>query len=779
MNKKIYISGMHSGQNPCAGVGIARSLRSAFPEIKLVGVDHWQGSSGLHDAAVDEVLLLPTWKQINRDRHVLFLRKLLDSGHIWISALDVEVYWLAQNFGTHSNLLVPTGLALEKTAKPDVKAFCNRDFHVPEHISAFLSDTEVHCFFRQNAWQCWLKGPYHEAKRITSWDSFERRRDTMQKEWNTSRLFLQKHIIGNEESICFAAYQGKLLAAVHMQKRLITAEGKTWAGKVTPVSADFFEEFQDEIKKLNWSGGGEIEFTRDPDGKKWIIECNPRFPAWIYGSALAGMNLPAKIIAAVWNLPLLEEIKKYPCFTRVVYEIPALESVGLPLPSDPSVATWSGDEQKGKGRPSAHSLMPHLRDSMSQIQFNPGEEANEDLVEDSNSFSNENSYTTSKKNDDQPVSVPYTEEVKLHAQYFQGETPTRIHLMDWTKSRFRSLVESIQAAHSFPEIRIGYSVKTCSTDDHFQHAKECGFLTECISQLEILRALKMGVTSKEIILNGPGKFWPMTMLPLKDLHMLFCDSIEEFDRVIAIPKMAKVIGFRIQLPKLQSRFGVAVEKIENFQGIIKSVRKIKNKAELGFHFHMPSWAIGVQRWKDAIGSLLTWCQAIEQITDVPVRHLDLGGGFFPSDLENINFKWIQESVRAALLQVETIYFEPGRSLTQEGEAVVSRVLDIRRTRDRKVYEIVVDACIAELPLINSYSHRIFYQSRSLKNSIHQESFFSPLKKGETKVMGRICMENDILSKGVNIPSSVDLGDLVIFGDAGAYERTMSYDFGRG
>ena len=41
------------------------------------------------------------------------------------------------------------------------------------------------------------------------------------------------------------------------------------------------------------------------------------------------------------------------------------------------------------------------------------------------------------------------------------------------------------------------------------------------------------------------------------------------------------------------------------------------------------------------------------------------------------------------------------------------------------------------------------------------------------------MEDDILSKGVELPDSVEVGDLVVFGDAGGYERTMSYDFGRG
>lgn len=754
MNKKVYVSGMHSGQNPCAGVGIAKSLRKAFPKIQLIGVDHWQGSSGLHHEAIDDILLLPQWSQIDNQRHAAFIRNILDEGNVWISALDVEVYWLAQNFGTHENLFVPSGRALEWTAKPSVKAFDGLGFQVPEFISAFLPDSEVHSFLRQHSWQCWLKGPYHDAKRITSWEIFERSRESMQKDWKTSRLFLQKHMMGHEESICFTAYKGKLLSAIHMQKRLITGEGKTWAGHVTAVSPDFFEKFQIAIQSLGWSGGGEIEFTRDHDGNKWIIECNPRFPAWIYGSALSGINLPARLISEAWDLPFVESLQNYPCFTRVVQEIPAREFIGLPHPPDPTLTVWSSDG-KGKGGPVNVSLLPQLKDRMTD---NPEVHLEPLSGEDSLRYP--------------PL---YTEEIRKKAEIYVGETPARVHLEDWTFSRFQSLLTHIKGAHRSPQIRIGYSVKTSSTDHHLQHAKKCGFLIECISQMEVLRALHAGVSTEDIILNGPGKFWPLTRSYATGLHMLFCDSIEEFERVVEIPRIAKILGFRVQLPKLQSRFGIPVDKIENFQRIVRCARKMSSKTQLGFHFHMPSWAIGVRRWKEAVQSLLTWCQAVEQLTDVPIRHLDLGGGFFPSDLEKINFKWLQEVVHEALPMVQAIYFEPGRSLTQEGEVLFSRVLDIRRDSDKKVSEIVVDACIAELPLIQNYAHRIFYQPIADKTN----DSFRPLKKGETKVLGRICMENDVLSKGLDIPASIQLGDFIIFGDAGAYERSMSYDFGRG
>jgi len=757
MKQKIYISGMHSGQNPCSGVGIARCIRRAFPHLTLIGVDHWQGSSGLHDASIDDVFLLPQWSQMDNERHSKQVRDLLDQDHLWISALDMEVYWFSEKLGPHKNLLAPGGPALELTAKPAVKAFEGMNFRVPEFISATLSDSEVHSFLRRNSWQCWLKSPYHDAKRIQSWSTFERSRESMSKTWKTSRLFIQRHIMGNEETYAFAAYQGVLLSAVHLEKRQLTPEGKTWAGRVTPVKAELFEEIKEVIRRLEWSGGGEIEFVRDPDGQKWIIECNPRFPAWIFGAALTGTNLPAKLVSKIWDLPLLESVSKYNFFTRVVQEIPAQESVGIPLPPDPNSMVWSSDGKKGKGGPAPGSL-PRLRSATGIKNDEDDDEESPLLFE------------------PEAVPTPLIAEIEKITRSFMGETPTRIHLEEWTQSKFSGLEAKLRECRlRSPEVRIGYSLKTSPTDDYLRKAKQAGFYAECISQKEIRRALGFGYLPSEVILNGPGKFWPITTPPVLGLHMLFCDSMDEFERVIQISGFSKCIGFRVRLPKLNSRFGNPLSEFDNFKRIVDGVKKLKGKADLGFHFHMPSWSIGVERWSQALESLFIWCQTFEKLTNAPVKRIDLGGGFFPSDLQSLDLKNIQSMVSSELAHVEAIYFEPGRSLTQDGEILVSRVLDVRRRPDGELLEIVVDACVAELPLAQAYSHRIFFCKKDKRENQRLEL----LKKGHVRVLGRICMEDDILSNGLDFPDSVDVGDFVVFGDAGGYERSMSYVFGRG
>ncbi len=756
MKRKIFISGVHSGQNPCSGLGIARCIKQAFPELTLVGVDHWQGSSGLHDPIVNETLLLPQWSQINNERLAERMRSLLNEGHLWIPALDLEVYWLSEKFGAHPGLLAPSEMALGLTAKPEVSAMSELGFHVPAFICASGPDSEIHSFLRRNSWQCWLKSPYHEAIRIPSWAVFERARAHMRKNWRTTRLFAQRHVPGKEESIAFVAYQGELLSAVHLEKLQATSEGKTWAGRVTAAPIEVFKPLQEAIRRLCWSGGGEIEYMKDTDGRKWVIECNPRFPAWIFGGTIAGHNLPAKLVARAMGITHGDPAPLSSSFTRVVQEIPVRESVGLSLPLEQEPVIWTMDGKMGKGVSSQAISLPSLRGMIEE-----GKDGKLDGT-------------------DQPpeFSIPaYFEEIDEATRAFSGETPVRLFLRNWTRSRFQALLSSIHACReNEPRIRVGYSLKTSPTEENLRIARQCGFLAECISQLEIQKALSTGFRADEIILNGPGKFWPLHSAAVPGLHMIFCDSLEELDRVLKIPNIARRMGFRIRLPKLVSRFGNPIGEFKDFQRLLHAVRRLEGRAPLGFHFHMPSWLIGVPRWMDALKSLLTWCQTMEKLSGVPVQYLDLGGGYFPADLESLDFAGIQKLSREALPHARSLYIEPGRSLTQDSEILASRVLDVRRSLDREITEIVVDACIAELPLSHAFSHRVFYRSQAAGRISRP---LMPLRKGKTRILGRICMEDDILNDGVSLPENVDIGDLIIFGDAGGYERSMSYAFGRG
>ncbi len=98
---EIYISGLYSGTNPQPGIGIARSLRQAYPKAKLVGVEYSNRCSGIHWQDFDEIALHRPWDELNLDAHAHQIKQILDSGAVWISSIDLEIMWFARVFPEH------------------------------------------------------------------------------------------------------------------------------------------------------------------------------------------------------------------------------------------------------------------------------------------------------------------------------------------------------------------------------------------------------------------------------------------------------------------------------------------------------------------------------------------------------------------------------------------------------------------------------------------------------------------------------------------------------
>ena len=91
-----------------------------------------------------------------------------------------------------------------------------------------------------------------------------------------------------------------------MRKLYITDKGKAWAG-VTIEGTELLALARKFAKVTKWRGGFELEVMRDNDGKLFILEINPRFPAWVYLSAGAGQNQPATLV----KMAMGEEIKPF------------------------------------------------------------------------------------------------------------------------------------------------------------------------------------------------------------------------------------------------------------------------------------------------------------------------------------------------------------------------------------------------------------------------------------------------------------------------------------
>jgi len=123
-----------------------------------------------------------------------------------------------------------------------------------------------------------------------------------------------------------------------------------------------------------------------------------------------------------------------------------------------------------------------------------------------------------------------------------------------------------------------------------------------------------------------------------------------------------------------------------------------------------------------------------------------------------------------LPHVRQIFSEPGKALAQPSMALAMQILEIRKSGAYS--DVVVDGSIAELPMYFFYPHRILSRDKD-------SGSWQSLGRGNSRLLGRLCMEHDIVASNVALPQSAEAGDILVFCDAGAYDRSMSYVFGRG
>lgn len=756
----FYVSGVHSGPNPSPGFGVAQSLRAAYPHAHIVGVDYSVESSGLHSPVFDELWVQRSWKELDLDVYqAAIAERLADGRAAWFPGQDLEVQWLADALPAARGALAAPSDALRQIAKPAITAARDLPLTVPEFLLIDREDWDLHTFCRAHGWQVWMKGPNYEAMRVRDWPSFRHARAALGSTWATDALFVQRHVSGNEESVALCAYQGELLDCVHLRKHHQTSEGKTWSGSVSEVEPAFLEPLRAVIAELEWTGGAELEFVRAADDTLHLIDWNSRFPAWIHAASFAGHNLPARLAEAAGFGTAASARCQSRQFTRVVQEIPVRDTHPLPAVR-PVMDEW----QVGSKHPSG---MPLLAKRLSE-RAGVGGSARHARV--------------------RPASAP-PGPVRQDLERLMVDgltTPRRILLAHSARDRFGRIEAALaDAPLAGAELTFGYSVKTNPHPTLLGLADEAGMMAEVISAAELRHAMAAGFPAERIILNGPASQYPDGPAPGGELLAAFADSPHAFERWLADgPPRARYLGMRLRPVTLESRFGAGLRDPKRFAEVLGMLRKVPAGQALGLHFHFASDVLGPARWFDVFEGVLHWARAIEQGVGRPVRCLDVGGGWFPDDFDREllpRLGAMMGDARALLPALERFVVEPGKAMAQPTMALVTTVLEVRRAAGGNGTEAVVDAAISELPMAPYYPHRLYARAKggAAKGGAAEGGAWQALGGGPDRLLGRICMETDILASDVALPEGLAPGDRLVIGDAGAYDASMAYNFGRG
>lgn len=298
----IGVTALNAIDSPGPGVAVIRAIRDVYQnDVRIIGLSYESLEPGLymHDL-VDKTYQIP-YPTAGTDSlwsRLMYIHE-EENLQLIIPNFDAELF----NFIKLREKLKSVGIA---TFMPDFEQFEARDkikltefgkkhdFFVPEDkiLNEFKELNKIEDDFD---YPLVVKGKFYDAIIANSMDQAEKAFFKLQAKWGLP-IIVQEFIKGTEINIAaLGDGKGNAVSVIPMRKLYITDKGKAWAG-ITLDDEKLIELARKFISVTKWRGGCELEVMLTKDGKPYIMEVNPRFPAWIYLTAAAGQNQPASLV---------------------------------------------------------------------------------------------------------------------------------------------------------------------------------------------------------------------------------------------------------------------------------------------------------------------------------------------------------------------------------------------------------------------------------------------------------------------------------------------------
>lgn len=292
----VAVTGLNAADNPSPGLTVARALRAAAPPPRLVGLTHEVLATGVYvDGVWDEVRLLPFPSREEGGYPEALIAHCRDAGaDCLLPTLDIEVpivAWVADRLAAGGvATLVPPPAALAAAVKSRLPALAAHGFRLPR-TEPVTGPGDLGALARDLGVPFMLKGPVADARPVRTLEEAHVVARRLAASWGFP-LLAQACIAGQEFGIAAVADRAhRVVGSVVVRKEIRSLNGNTWGG--TAIADRTLEALAARFAEaLGWVGPFELEVIRHPRRGPFLIEVNPRFPAWIYLAAGAGANLP-------------------------------------------------------------------------------------------------------------------------------------------------------------------------------------------------------------------------------------------------------------------------------------------------------------------------------------------------------------------------------------------------------------------------------------------------------------------------------------------------------
>lgn len=332
MNKRkitVAVTGLNNIDSPGSGIPVIRALKEsrAF-DVRIVGLSYESLEPGIymHDL-VDRVFQLPlptagsaTLKE--RLKYIVSKEKI----DMLIPNFDAELHnfiKIQNELKTDLNIatFLPSPTSFEERQKSELNKFGER-YGVKVPKSYMINQVlEINKIEQELDYPMVIKGRYYDAYIASTYEQATSYFYKIVAKWGYP-VIVQEFVTGTEVNVtAIGDGKGSCIGAVAMRKLYITDKGKAWSG-VSLEDETLMDISRTIIEKSSWKGGCELEFIKTKKDEYYLLEMNPRFPAWVYLANGCGQNHPEALVkmALGETVQPMTEYKSGKMFIRYSYD---------------------------------------------------------------------------------------------------------------------------------------------------------------------------------------------------------------------------------------------------------------------------------------------------------------------------------------------------------------------------------------------------------------------------------------------------------------------------
>ena len=350
-------------------------------------------------------------------------------------------------------------------------------------------------------------------------------------------------------------------------------------------------------------------------------------------------------------------------------------------------------------------------------------------------------------------------------------SPLYVYDANKIKYQYNRLVRSFK---SVKNLQLNYAVKALSNISILKYLIDLGSGIDAVSIQEVHLALKSGINPEKIIYTPNGvsmdeiKFASElgVKINIDNLSVLedFGNSHPEIPICIRInPHIMAGGNSNISVGHIDSKFGISIHQIPHLKRIVENTKIRIN----GVHMHTGSDILDIDVFLRAAEILFETANHFKDLD-----FIDFGSGFkvpyYPGDSEtNIEELGKKLSKRFNLFCKSygknlTLIFEPGKFLVSEAGKFICKVNSIKQTTSTVFAQVDSGFNHFLRPMMYGANHHI----ENISNPDDTERYYS--------IVGYIC-ETDTFASNRKV-STISIGDLLCFNNAGAYCHTMSSNY---